>query len=56
MSEKLLLCNKMIEMINHSTTGVKKHLLLQQVSSSLQIPLAMLQNMSKYQENKQEKH
>ncbi len=55
MSEKLLLCNKMIEMINHSTTGVKKHLLLQQVSSSLQIPLAMLQNMSKYQENKKEK-
>ncbi|MBL4588108.1 DNA primase [Candidatus Babeliales bacterium] len=53
MTEKLRLCTKVVRMVNHAVHGLKRHLLLQQVSGALQIPLTMLQKIS-HQELRQQ--
>lgn len=46
MPEKLRLCAQVVQMVKHATHGLKRHLLFQQISTALQIPVAMLQKVS----------
>lgn len=45
MHEKLEICRKITEMISTIKNGIKQHLLLQQTSLALQVPLAPLKKM-----------